>query len=441
MSGFTLIKSFFQCRWNEKKSREKILRLQEKRLRKIISYAYNNSPFYRRLYNSKGIFEEDLDTVKIDDFPIVDKELIMDNFNDVVTKTDISKTKIMDFLEKNKDPSTLFLNKYHVVHTSGSSGKIGVFIYSKKDWDSFFPYITRVFDFKVKKNKSVFFGATDGHFLGAGFNAWLTIGLSRFFTNSILLNITKPLSIHIKKLNDFQPTILGGYFTGLKILAEEQKKGQLQIHPDVIVNCGEGIVSKDQDYIEKVFGALISNLYGMAECPIIGVGKKLYGGIYLMDDLVYVEMKKDHALITNLYNKTQPLIRYKINDFFEKKTDTKKTLPFTLIDSVVGRSESILWLENNEGKMDFIHPIVIAEFFVKGLDRLQIVVKDKNSFDFLAVISLKNKESVVVKIKEELDKLLASKNFTNVRYQIKIVADLSVDPSTGKFKLITTKNG
>ena len=90
--------------------------------------------------------------------------------------------------------------------------------------------------------------------------------------------------------------------------------------------------------------------------------------------------------------------------------------------------------------MDFIHPIVIAEFFVKGLDRLQIVVKDKNSFDFLAVISLKNKESVVVKIKEELDKLLTSKNFTNVRYQIKIVADLSVDPSTGKFKLITTKN-
>ena len=32
--------------------------------------------------------------------------------------------------------------------------------------------------------------------------------------------------------------------------------------------------------------------------------------------------------------------------------------------------------------MDFIHPIVIAEFFVKGLDKYQIVVHDKQFFEF-----------------------------------------------------------
>ena len=40
-----------------------------------------------------------------------------------------------------------------------------------------------------------------------------------------------------------------------------------------------------------------------------------------------------------------------------------------------------------------------------------------------------------------LDKIITSKNFTVVKYQIKIVDNLSVDPQTGKFKLITTKNG
>jgi len=440
MSGFTLIKSFIQCRVNEKRSREKILHLQEKKLRKMIKFAYKKSSFYRDFYSSKGISEKDLNTIKIDELPIVDKDIIMDNFDEVVTKKDISKQQLMSFLEKNKDPSKLYLNKYHVVHTSGSSGKIGVFVYSKKDWDSFFPYITRIFYFKFKKNKSAFFGAADGHFLGVSFTAWLGIGLSRFFVDSLILDITKPLALHVKKLNAFQPDILGGYFTGLKILAQEQESGALQIHPDIIVNCGEGIITKDKRYIEEIFGVSLINLYGLAECAVMGVGKNVYDGIYLMDDLALVEIKKDHALLTNLFNKTQPLIRYKINDFFEAKPDTCRKLPFTLVGNIVGRSETMLWLENNEGKMDFIHPIVIAEFYVKGLDKLQLVLKDKKSFDFLAVIPDKDKERVVKKIKEELDRILLEKNFTDVQYQVKVVDNLSVDPKTGKFKLIVTNN-
>ncbi len=440
MSGFTIIKSYIQARASEKKSREKILQLQEKKFRKMIKFAYKNSSFYQDLYRSKGISEKDLDVIKIDDLPIVDKDVIMDNFDDVVTTQDINKQGILDFLEKSKDPNELYLNKYHVVHTSGSSGKIGVFVYSKKDWDSFFPYITRVFDFKLKKNKSVFFGAAGGHFLGASFSAWLDIGLSRFFVNSRIFDITKPLTLHIKKLNAFQPNILGGYFTGLKILAEEQEKGRLQIHPDVIVNCGEGIITKDKEYIEGVFGVSMTNLYGLAECAVMGVGKNRYDGIYLMDDLALVEIREDHALLTNLYNKTQPLIRYRINDFFEEKIDTCRQMPFTLVNNIVGRNEYMLWLENYEGKMDFIHPLVIVEFYVKGLEKFQIVVKDKKSFDFLAVITDTDKEQMVNKIREKLDKLLLEKKFTNVRYHVKVVDNLSVDPKTGKFKLIVVKN-
>ena len=439
MSGFTLMKGFIQCRVNERKSREEILRLQEKKFRKMIKFSYNNSSFYQDLYNSKGISEKDLDVIKIDDLPIVDKSIIMDNFDDVVTTKDISKQQLLSFLEKNKDPSKLYLNKYHVVHTSGSSGKIGVFVYSKHDWDSFFPYILRVFDFRFKKNKSAFFGAADGHFLGVSFSLWLGIGLSRFFVDSLILDITKPLTLHIKKLNAFQPNILGGYFTGLKILAEEQKNRRLQVHPDVVVNCGECIIPKDKRYIEEVFGVSMTNLYGLAECPVMGVGKNMYDGIYLMDDLVLVEIKQDHVLLTNLYNKTLPLIRYRINDFFEEKIDTCGKLPFAVVNNIVGRSEAMVWLENSEGKTDFIHPIVIAEFYVKGLDKLQIVVKDKKSFEFLAVITGNDKEHVVARIKEEIDKILMEKKFIDVRYQVKVVDNIPIDSETGKFKLIVTK--
>ena len=124
MSSFTIIKSYIQARVNEKKSREKILCLQENKFRKMIKFAYKNSSFYHDLYRSKGISGKDLDVIKIDDLPVVDKDIIMDNFDDVITTQDIDKQSILDFLEKSKDPNELYLNKYHVVHTSGSSGKI-----------------------------------------------------------------------------------------------------------------------------------------------------------------------------------------------------------------------------------------------------------------------------------------------------------------------------
>jgi phenylacetate-CoA ligase len=90
--------------------------------------------------------------------------------------------------------------------------------------------------------------------------------------------------------------------------------------------------------------------------------------------------------------------------------------------------------------MDFIHPIVIAEFYVKGLDKLQLVIKDKKSFEFLAVITDNNKEKVIKKIKQKFDKLLKEKNFTDVVYSIKVVKSLKVDKKTGKFKLIVYKD-
>jgi phenylacetate-CoA ligase len=440
MSGYTLIRSFLASKVHEKQSRKTILNLQEKKFRNILKFAFKHSEFYHNLYNSNGITEDNLDTIRIDELPIVDKNIIMNNFDDVITTNHITKQDIMNFLEKSKDPNELFKNKYHVVHTSGSSGKIGVFVYSKKDWDSFFPYITRVFDFRFGRSKSVFFGAADGHYAGASFAAWTGKSLIRLFCVPLILDISKPLDNHIKKLNDFRPDILGGYFTGLKILAEQQEKGLLHLNPRNIVNCGEGIIPKDKEFIEKVFNAPMTNLYGTAECVVMGAGKNAYGGIYIMDDLCLVEIREDHALLTNLFNKTQPLIRYKINDFFVLKSDIHKKMPFTLVGSIVGRSESMIWFENNEKKMDFIHPIVIAEFYVKGLDKLQLVIKDKKSFEFLAVITDNNKEKVIKKIKEKFDKLLKEKNFTDVVYSIKVVKSLKVDKKTGKFKLIVYKD-
>ena len=437
MGYLTLIKSTIHTKLNEKRSRESMLELQEKKFRKILKYAYTNSKFYYELYSKNGIKGDDLDFIPINELPTVDKDSIMDNFDRVITDKNVNKKEIVDFLDKNKNPDDLFKNKYHVLHTSGSSGKIGIFVYSRKDWDTFYPTITRAFYFNpFKRKKSVFFGAADGHYSGVSFSSWGKRSLMKIFNKPLILDIKEPLKDHIKKLNDFQPDILGGYFIGLKTLAEQQEKGHLKIDPESLLNAGEGINPKDKEYIETMFNAPLLNSYGVAECSIMGVGKEEYGGIAIFDDIVKIEIFKDHILLTNLFNKTQPLIRYRINDYLTLSKSAPKDFPFTVINEVIGRDEMVIWLRNNKGTLDFIHPIVIAEFYVKGLDRLQIILKDELNFDFLAVIDEKNKVEIIKKIKEKLDLILKAKNFTNVNYTIKIVDKLNVDKNTGKFKLI-----
>ncbi|DAC73124.1 MAG TPA: hypothetical protein DSN98_01585 [Thermoplasmata archaeon] len=435
MSTFTLVRSYLAMRRNEKKSRENILRLQQKKFRALLQHAFQHSRFYHDLYTSAGITSESIKTVDIEDLPIVDKDILMEHFDEVMTQRDVTKKGVQKFIQENRDPNDLYLGKYHVLHTSGSSGKIGMFVYAGNDWDRFFPYIIRVSDLGFHKSKSVFYGATTGHFTGVSFTAWCRRGVIGFFCDPLILDITKPLQDHVKRLNIFQPDILGGYFTGLTILAKQQKQGNLQIHPRIVVNCGEGIIPKDQEGIEEAFHAPMTNNYGLAECPVLGTGKREYDGMYLMDDLCLIEFKDEYALITNLFNYTQPLIRYKINDMFNLKKDQRKILPFTFVDNIIGRSESMIWLQNREGVMDFIHPIVIAEFYVSGLEKLQFAIKDKTSFEFRAVI---NGDHVLVeqRIRQELDRILAEKKFTNVTYSVKVVNDLPLDEKTGKFKLI-----
>ncbi len=52
------------------------------------------------------------------------KRELMENFDRIVTDRRLKKDLIADFLTRSKDPNGLLLGRYHVVHTSGSSGEL-----------------------------------------------------------------------------------------------------------------------------------------------------------------------------------------------------------------------------------------------------------------------------------------------------------------------------
>ena len=48
------------------------------------------------------------------------------------------------------------------------------------------------------------------------------------------MDINRPLQNYVNVLNEFKPQILTGYPNGIKILAELQKKGTLNIYPKIL---------------------------------------------------------------------------------------------------------------------------------------------------------------------------------------------------------------
>ena len=96
-------------------------------------------------------------------------------------------------------------------------------------------------------------------------------------------------------------------------------------------------------------------------------------GIHVFEDICIVEVVDKlnrpvppgslghKCLLTNLYNKTQPLIRYEISDMLTKSTEPCSCgRPFPLIKQIAGRSEDILILKDGQGRDIAIPPVVLG---------------------------------------------------------------------------------
>lgn len=418
---------------------EDIKELQKTKLRSLIKYVYQNSEFYKNLYRQNGIKYKDLDEIELKNLPRTNKSIIMDNFNQVVTGKNIFKKEIVNFIDGNQDPTSLFKDKFHVIHSSGTSGEIGYYLYTDKNWELLKAVgASRLFkNFALKKKNYAFIGAADGHYAGISFFLSPVNRFEEYFYNNFLvIDINYPLKKYIKKLNNLQPDVISGYPSAIEMLLDYQKKKKLNIQPDSIICGGEPLTRRAEEKIIKYWDKKPVNYYGTSESIMIGsgVGRE---GLYIFDDLVILEFKEDQTLLTNLYNHLQPLIRYELDDLILKTDKQNKKWPFTYVKNISGREEDMLWMKNEENKKDFIHPIVFAEFYVKGLKKFQIIKMDELSLIFKAIKETEVEKNILRKrIKRRFKEILRKKKMNNLNIKIKFVDQLRNDPHTGKFKLI-----
>jgi phenylacetate-CoA ligase len=96
----------------------KIARLQEKRLRRLLTSAVEHSRFYRDKF--RGI---DVSRCRLKELPITTKTEMMERFDDLITDPAIRRMELERFMENPDNVGRLFLGRYPVCHTSGSLGR------------------------------------------------------------------------------------------------------------------------------------------------------------------------------------------------------------------------------------------------------------------------------------------------------------------------------
>ncbi len=335
--------------WRLKK--ESILKYQEKCLRKIVRFAYDNVPLYHRKYKAANVYPSDIKKKSdIEKLPFINKD-------------DLRVSSVKDILPRGRNKTDFFR-----LSTSGSTGK-PVFVY----WDRFsavksleaYIRILKAYGGKWSKSKiALVIDLEPGSIENTMFSSSIPFLIKKILPMNNIKYIhigEKPEDI-IKELNDFSPEFLGSDPNMLRKLAVLNNEGLgKNLSLDCIFSGGSMLDEYTKSYVEKSFSTKIRNIYGATELGPLAFQCIKSSNYHIHSDYVLMEFldeknnpvknnKPGSLVLTKLYGCGTPIIRYTgIEDFITQTDDhTSCGINTEMISRIEGRKADMIVLPNNK---------------------------------------------------------------------------------------------
>lgn len=444
MNYLKTLTDLYRLKKNMKLSAEKMRSLQNGKLRKLLRFAWEHSSYYRAVFERAGITEEQLDTLPLSCFPTIDKQALLEHFDELVTVPDLKQENLREFDAGEAADRKPYQGKYHVVHSSGSTGKPGYFVYDGDAWSQMLLGIIRaalwgmsmpqILGLLMKRPRIVYIAATDGRYGGA---MAVGDGIDGVGAKQMYLDIKTPVAEWIRQIREFQPNIVIGYPSAIKILAQLMENGEVSLDAERVISCGEPLGTSLRTYLEKIFRTQVVNFYGSSESLALGVETNPKDGMLLFDDMNVIEVENGVMYLTCLYNYAQPLIRYRLSDRLTLKAPEGGELPFTRAVGLLGRNEDVLWFEDGRGNREFLHPLAIEGFCIEGLKDYQFRQTTKDTFEMFAETEHgASKERIRQEMLQQMREILSEKKLDFVQFYVNFVNEILPDIRTGKKPLI-----
>lgn len=337
---------------------------QERELAVLREHALSKSRFYQR-------FHRGLETTPFDQLPILTKRELMASFDELVTDPDVRRADVERHLSELRG-NERYLDRYWVSRTAGSTGHPGIFLTDRDEWSTVIASYARAqewagIDARITRRTRL--GVVSSR-VPWHQSARVAASVDSPFVPVRRFDATQPLAEIVEGLNEWQPENLIVYASMSRVLAEEQLAGRLQIQPRAVMCSSEVLTDEAVARVQRAWGTLPFNVYAATETAGVASHCKLHR-LHLFEDLVIPEVVDDQnrpvpagtvgakLLVTVLFSRTQPLIRYEMSDRVALSTASCECgLPFALLSNIEGRAEDVLQLPARTGGTISVHPNV-----------------------------------------------------------------------------------
>lgn len=281
--------------------------LQNERLRRLISHAYQQSTFYRRRMNAAGLAPRRIRTVDdLEPLPVLTRDDVREHFQEIKADN-AERFRPQQGTTSGTTGAHLEFLRDHDTMGIGSAVLWRFWRWHGARFHDRFAQITSLVNAEA-----------------TGAQAVRSLGSRRL---TLRLRSLDPdnLDVAIEHLARFQPDVLRcGSTTLLTYLARFLLRQQTrQIRPRLVAAGGERVFPDQRQIVEEAFGVPLVEGYGNWEY-VVFAGECERGRLHFAPEMGYVEILKGgqrlppgevgEIVVTSLWNRSFPFIRYAIGD-------------------------------------------------------------------------------------------------------------------------------
>jgi phenylacetate-coenzyme A ligase PaaK-like adenylate-forming protein len=389
--------------------------MQRRRLAGLLEIAARSSPFYRQRWGGRAPRPEDLHELE----PVTKAQLFDRHFDEALTDRSLNK----EILRRSLGAGGR--RPYIVIATSGTTGEPVIMPYSRREW---IEGLARMLRAESWRSSGLFHSLRRARRLAAvatqnpiHASAQLASSLCTLPGRSLTLAAAMPLEEQIRRLEAYQPTMLWGYPSAIDRLARAQLEGRLSIRPQAVVTGGETVTGGMRERVRAGWNGEVFDSYGLTEALVFAWECREHRGMHIDEDAVILEVvdDEDHVLprgesgkavlVTNLFNRTLPVFRYRVGDMMAISEEPCPCgLPFARITSIEGRRDELLRLRGAGGEVVEVHPMAIETPLEEMPEVRRFQIRRLEGAVHVVVVPREAREDLARRIREALLENLAA---------------------------------
>ena len=411
--------------------RTELAERQASRLKCILIHAYENTAYYRNLFDKVGFNPHEIvHTSEIRKLPLLTKDIVRRHFNDL-TAHNIRRELITE------------------ASTGGSTGVPMRFlrdresIYLRKGQELYFD---RWMGYEIGNKVALFVAAS--HFDGVieHLKAQARNATCERMLNFDPHNITDHyMASFMTKYKKFNPSMIKCFPNSLIVFADFIKRKGVQLSPVRSISCtGENLYEHQRKLFQDTFGGEVFEKVGTRESGVFACECHLHKGLHVFTEGVFLEILNSHGqpaqpgeigkvIITDLFNRSMPLIRYDIGDMAiasdGRICDCGNPLP--LIEKLLGRDRDIILDSYGNPKPGYLFAEVILDMNLSA--QFQVVQPDKGSL-WVKIVKKDAEPIDTRKLQEAFQGIVGP--FVTIEFEF--VNEIPRDPS-GKYGYVVSR--